>query len=114
MCEALYPGLKFGPLLRFILPSFAHAPNDPPRPTPLNYFDDKRKIHLILLAGTVLRIPSASTQEEIYEPFSDEEQPEIVLLGDLRALRPDVLEKRSQERCTGVNLRTRFIKDTYD
>lgn len=114
MRQALYSGLKFGPLLRFILPGFAHAPNNPARPTPLNYFDNKRKLHLILLASTALRIPSASTQEEIYEPLSDEEQPEIVLLGDLRALRTDVLEKRSQERCTGVNLLTRFTEDTYD
>ena len=48
-------------------------------------------------AGLVAR---AQTEEELKEPFRDEQKPEVVLFGDFGTFSFDVLEQRREECCT--------------
>ena len=72
----------------------AHAAEDPHDPASVRDLRNEPK-----LPPRALWLARALAEEKLEEPLGHEQQPEVVLLGDLRALRLDVLQERIQQRC---------------
>ena len=81
-----------------------HALEHPDDPAALDDLTDEPKcprlgrgcIHCLLLR--------AHGEEVLEEPLCDKEQTQVVLLGNLWALRLDVLEQRREESCVGKKI----------
>ena len=82
-----------------------HATKNPDDPSTVGHL---RNIPEFPLGAVFLN--GAFAKKELEEPFGDEEQAEVVLLGDLRPLRLDVLEERRKQRCD-ICVSTRIYTD---
>lgn len=77
-------------VMHLLVNGFPHAFEDPDNPPTLGNFGDytEREIE-----GLVPVLPAPRAAEELEEPFREAEQPEVVLLRNLCALRLYVLEQ---------------------
>ena len=99
------PVRETGRCPHLLLLRLAHLAENPDHPAAVRHFRDESE-----LPFRPFRLARTLAEEELEEPFGDEEQAEVVLLGDLRPLRLDVLEERRKQRCD-ICVSTRIYTD---